>query len=425
MKRNYIAVLASILSLTAFADITNVVDIAAMADCGTGVTNGWTVSGIDSYADKVSLRFNDSGEFVQSPDFKVNVKKVLLKFKSSSQAGRRLAFYPLLDGKYPQDAATYFNYSPNKDTYVSKEIDLTHGPVATGFKLTLQELANSATGWGISYLAIVTETPTVFTSPEKLFAGNLSAHAATVSWKHNVFVASNLVVVTTVTNKPGTMSVKSNYDFLLCQNLLANDSQEKSKELAIKYPEFSAYKVFYPALSGGQLRISTGSENGRLTHKGYADYSKLYLEVEAKRYAGDNKMEKIYAYYIDDAQHTNTIGTISIGDEFTTGRIPLAGTPGGVAINLGNLDGYKSNRRFIVDHIRFLEENGKGESVTVVVKNEVVANGDSIRLTRLQRNTTYTVTVTAIDENGKLANNSTTQTFTTAERNGGMMLRYR
>ena len=50
-----IGVIALIMSLaltySARAIVTNEVDIAALAACGTGTTNGWTLVGIDSSTD--------------------------------------------------------------------------------------------------------------------------------------------------------------------------------------------------------------------------------------------------------------------------------------------------------------------------------------------------------------------------------------
>jgi len=408
------------------ADVTNVIDIAALAGCGTGTVNGWTVNGIDAYADRISFRLNDAGEFLLSPNFDSVIKEISLKVKSSSRSGRRLALFPCVNGEYTADGELVCDYSPTKDTYVMTSFLMSRYPTTRSFKIALDDPANGATGWGVSELTVITADPPHFSSPESVRVDHIQATCARVRWDPNEFTASNLVTISIVSNRLDATSVRSCYDFDLCANANANDTQDKSADLSAKYPDLSAEKIYYPATSSGVIRMSTGSANGRITHVGYPNYDGMTIEITAKRYSGDSKCHKLYAYYLNESEQPVTIGSMNISDEFTVGRISLDGTPGGVAINFGNLDGYKSNRRYLIDRIAFLESRPSTSTTTNVVMTATTAKGNTIYHARgLEKLSAYVVTVTAIDTNGIPSAPSAPVSFKTAERNGSMMLRYR
>ena len=417
------AIILSIFNLS--ADTTNVVDIAALAACGTGTVNEWTVSGIDSYADKVSVRLNNKGEYLISPDFGATVKAIILKVKSSSKSGRRLAFIPYVNGDYAAKLAVVCEYSPSKDSYVAQTLDFTDVPTTTKFKITLDDPDNGSTGWGISYLAIVLSNPRKFASPSSVTVDRIHPTAARISWPENEFVASNLVTISKVSKSDATFSVRDSYDFELCENIGTGDSQDKSDDLSDKYPDFSGEKVYYPGQSSGILRISTGSANGRLTHVGYPDYTGMAVEIVAKRYPTDINCSRISAYYLDAGQQIHEIGSIDIENDFTTGLIRLDDAPGGAAINIGNLDGFKSNRRFVIDRIRFLSDYTHSVTTTNVVQTVLAAGNSNCRIHGLSRRTEYLATVSAIDERGNVAKASAPTSFTTTEKDPGMLFRCR
>ena len=54
---------------------TNVVDVAGLAACGSGTTNGWTVAGVTSYAGPANFKLNSKTGYVLSPAFAEPVKR--------------------------------------------------------------------------------------------------------------------------------------------------------------------------------------------------------------------------------------------------------------------------------------------------------------------------------------------------------------
>lgn len=420
---NICIIVLGILSLS--ADTTNVIDIAALSACGTGTVEEWTVSGIDSYADKVSIRLNNKGEYLISPDFGATVKTIILKVKSSSKSGRRLAFIPYVNGDYASKLAVVCEYSPSKDSYAAQTLDFTGVQATSRFKISFDDPDNGSTGWGISYLAVVTSNPLKFSSPSSVTIDRIHPTSARICWPENEFVASNLVTISKVSESDATFSIRDNYDFELCENSGTGDSQDKSAELSEKYPAFSGEKIYYPGQSSGILRISTGSANGRLTHVGYQDYTGMAVEIVAKHHQTDINCSKIYAYYLDDEQQIHEIGSMDIESDFTTGLIRLDGVPGGAAINIGNLDGFKTNRRFVIDQIRFLADYTPGVTTTNIVQTAIAIGNSSCRIHGLSRQTEYLATVTAIDARGTVAKASKPTSFTTTEKDPGMLFRSR
>lgn len=416
-------IVLSILNLS--ADVTNVVDIAALSACGTGTVEEWTVSGIDSYADRTSIRLNSEGEYLISPDYGATVKTVILKVKSSSKAGRRLAFIPYVNGDYASNLAIVCEYSPSKDSYAAQTIDFANVPVTSKFKIAFDDPDNGSTGWGISYLAVVTSNPLRFASPSSVTIDRIHTTRARVNWPENEFVASNLVTISKISEAKATFSVRNDYDFELCENSGTGDTQDKSADLSEKYPDFSGEKIYYPGQSSGILRISTGSVNGRLTHVGYQDYTGMAVEIVAKRHQTDINCSKIYVYYLDDGQQIHEIGSMDIENDFATGLIRLDDVPGGAAISIGNLDGFKSNRRFVIDRIRFLTDYTAGITTTNIVQTVIAAGNSNCRIHGLTRQTEYIATVSAIDACGNVAEASQPVSFTTAEKDPGMLFRCR
>lgn len=404
-----------------FADTTNVIDIAALSACGTGTTNGWTMSGIDSYAGPTSVRVNSKEDYLISPDFDANIKSVIIKVKSSATSGRRLIIIPCVNGEYSVDLAIACTYSPNDNSYVPQSLDFRTAPRTTQFKIAMED-NGAKTAWGISYLAVVTSG---VISPTKITVDKIHGTDVRVSWLESGVAASNLVAISKVSVTDTTFSIRDSYDFELCENSGTGGTQDRASDLHEKYPTFSGTKIYFPAQSSGILRISTGDEKGCLTHCGYPDYSGMAIEITGKRYSSDKNCKNISVYYLDSEQQVREIGAMDVNEEFSTERILLSGVPGGTAINIGNLDSSKTERRFLIDRIRFLSDYIPGATTTNIVQTAIITGASSCRIHGLSRSTEYFVTVSAIDASGSIAKPSDPTYFTTAEKDVGTLIRFR
>lgn len=423
MSNKLTTIVSLFIALEAYASTTNIINIAEISACGTGTIDGWSISGIDSYADKTSIRLNNNEEYLVSPDFGAKIQAIILDVKSSSKSGRRLAFIPRINGTFDMLSARYCDYSSSKDTY-ERQI-LTDLPDCTSFKIAFNAIEGGVTGWGISYLAIVTDDIPSFKSPGSISVNRIKSTRATLNWENSSLAVSNLITVLKISKLPCSFAERVDYDFELCSNSGNSDSQDKSTDLNGKYPDLTSEKVYYPANSSGIIRISTKDTNGRLTHCGFQSYDHMALQICVKRYAGDNNCSQIFAYYLDGGEKPHAIGTIPITDEFTVGTIDLSDVPGGLPISIGNLDGYKSNRRFILQNMTFL----KGfvpESITTNLAFSTVATGaTSVDLLGLDKKTEYLATIIAFDAEGRSTAPSEPVSFTTQEATQSMLLKFR
>lgn len=388
------------LAATLRADVTNVVDIAALAACGTGTTNGWEVSDIDSYSTgkAPNIRLNANKEYLVSPDFGGAIKSVILDVMSSSAAGRRLTLFPLFENIPSVEAAVACDYSNSSSKYDSQTVSFPSDRPVTRFKIALGDQGGN-TGWGISSLAVITVREPGFDGPKNVSVSHISSSAATVSWDPDERFVSNLVSVAVITTTRESFTTLADYDFENCTNTETADTTDKSSELNRLYPEFTGAKIFYPALSKGVLRISTSSVNGCLAHQGLSDCASVTMAVTASRYPGDN-ISKVSVYYVTDGGRTNEVGSVACGDAFAVGYVPLTGVPANVRLCLGNLDGKHSNRRFLIDRIAFLKDYTPASVTTNALLTAITTDGASCRIRGLSPRSTYLATVTAFAADG-------------------------
>ena len=413
---------AALFSFPLFALTTNDVDIAALAACGTGTTNGWTVCGIDSYSDKtVNIRLNKDGEYVLSPEFPKPIRSLLVTVKSSSVSGRKLAFLPLVDEVYDTAHQAVCDYSPNKDTYVSQKLDFASDLDFTAFKIDFDD-GGGNTGWGISSLAVITDTPSAASPPTSLTVKS-RASSATLRWLNDGNTVSNLVSLSRILHTPEGGTAVKDYDFEDCVNTGKSES-DMSKAFHELYPDFTSEKLYYPTNETGAIRISTGKANGILTHAGFADCTNLTMEVTAKRYAGDDRMENVSVYWIGDGAVTNVLGAIQVSDEFSRSLVSIASVPSDTPIHLSNLDGSKSNRRFLIDRIRILENYAPESTTTNTVAGIMRPASGVFHLRGLSPRSTYQVRISAYDSAGILSDPSEPLVFVTAASDPGVIFRF-
>ena len=422
MSKFFLSLFIALFSLGLSAAVTNVVDIAALAACCTGSTNGWTVSGLDSYSDKTAnIHFNAAGEYAASPTFVAPVRKISLKVKSSSEAGRKLAFIPLINGDYDASHQATCEYSPNKDTYVDEELVFSSDIEFTSFKIDFDD-GGGNTGWGVSYMAVITDDPSLATTPTSLAAATRGL-TVKLGWNNDTNTSSNRISISRIIHTDESYSIIEDYDFDECVNTGKSETTDKSTSFHNSYPNFTASKLYYPTNYPGTFRISTKDTNGCLTYVGFSDCTSVSMEIISMRYSGDTSLKNISAYYVDPQSSTNiVIGSVSATDEFSREIISLDGVPANTEINLANLDGYSSNRRFLIDRIRFLKDYIPESTTTNFVHNMNVAavstGVNSAILNGLEPQSVYLITISAFDIHGRESAPSEPLVFTTGRKPG-------
>ena len=122
-------------------------------------------------------------------------------------------------------------------------------------------------------------------------------------------------------------------------------------ELPTAEPGFSGSMIYKAANSVGVLQIGSGSAKGCLTFEGFASYDGLTLLVTAQRYVQDKVGDKMpIDWVVGDV--TNTLGTITLGDQMDIYDFPLDGVADGARI-LFHSSTNKPDGRVLIDSIGF------------------------------------------------------------------------
>ena len=422
MMKQFLLICTSIATLGLSATVTNVIDIAALAACGTGDTNGWTVCGLDSYSGKCNIKLNATDDMLQSPEFYEPIREIIIEAKASSTSARRLIFTPFINGAFDSTAAIRCSYPSKIDSYQSQNLAFPDSVTAYAVKITLDDDYNSGV-WGISKISIVTDDAELPDSPFNL---SISAHTTRcrVGWINDGLTVSNRISIFRINHTPESYSLIEECNFEVFTNLSGNVKDLiKNGDLSTRFENLSGEMIYIPANTCQMIQISTGKENGRLTHCGFPDCSSLSMEISSKRYLGDNNLNCISAYYVDSQSVTNLIGSVSATDEFTRDIIPLKDVPSNTAINLGNLDGTKSNRRFLIDRIRFLKDYTPVSATTNFVRTvnafSAISPGENSKtIGDLEPESVYLITISAFDVHGRASAPSVPLQFTTGRIHG-------
>ena len=151
------------------------VDVSEWSTVSTGVTpSGWTVNGIDSYADDHSARFNLNEEFAQSPIFSGVITQVTMRVKSSSvDVTRFLNLIPT-----DPEGATVHKATPTK-TLADETFVWSLSEGVRAFRLQ-NEGSGSAAGWGVAALTVYLDRPD---APKGLRDDPLYSDAFLASWQ--------------------------------------------------------------------------------------------------------------------------------------------------------------------------------------------------------------------------------------------------
>ena len=127
------------------------VDVGAWADVGTGMTNGWEVSGI-SRTDDGLTRVKEIADYARSPEFDFNVTQLVMKVLcSSAETKRFLTITPTISEPKAQ------KHTAERSTTLIEQV-FTWNPAEGVRQFRLQnDIGTGSTSWGIASLAVCTD----------------------------------------------------------------------------------------------------------------------------------------------------------------------------------------------------------------------------------------------------------------------------
>lgn len=258
---------------------TNIVDLAALAMCGSGTTNGWEVSNLGTYGDanaayRINIRFNSKESYAESPDFGGYIRHVEFDYRSSQVEGRHLALFDEDESLLYECAYTKFE---NERLFTNCVVEVSN-PNVRHITLKYNE-SSGATTWSLANLKIITEPDPV---------SNLSAitngAAMRLKWHNSRDVVSNRVDIFRVkqTSRGETNEVYR-YVFSKLGTISATGDISDSVYGIFEgnlYGELLYVEKEYPET----LKLSTGKARGTLFIKCPVADSYSHIRLVLKRY---------------------------------------------------------------------------------------------------------------------------------------------
>ena len=280
------------------------VDVSEWAAVGSGVTaDGWSVEGLDSYADG-SVRFNAKADFALSPNFATVITQVTMRVKSSSPEATRFLEITPSDSAH----ATVHRAAPTEKDHLTEENfcwDPSEG--VHGFRLQIEGAGTA--GWGISALAIHTVD---VATPTGLRDNPLYRDAFQASWDGVKDAKLYQVRCAQVVTTPPRYETLAEW----CFSALTNTSGSTCglEKLQGEFPgllgDLSGTNVCMQAYESGHLQIGKGESLGMLA---------LPCQL-----AGDDLTGILCAWkYPDDAKTTMPLFAVSDGQTNDLATIEL------------------------------------------------------------------------------------------------------
>ena len=288
------------------------IDVSEWVAAGTGETaGGWTVRGIDSYADDGSARFDSNDDFAQSPVFASTITQVTLRVKSSSLAVTRIL---TISPVKPEGAATVYKAAPTTRDHLTYETFVWSSSEGVHAFRLQNEGGGSAAGWGIAALTVYTDR---IEAPTGLRDDAPCCDAFLASWD----------------GVPGARKYQLRYaryetvaawDFSVLTNTSGNTVDLPKLNIPKSLGVLSGTNVCLQGREGGHIQIGKGEKLGCLV----LPMPPIAEEVGAMtgvlcawKYPKTGK-PTMPLYYVADGE-TNDLATVELTNERAEYRFPI------------------------------------------------------------------------------------------------------
>lgn len=257
MKRLVVmfASFVSVLPALVLAEVI-AVDVEAWAEVGTGETNGWTVSGIGSYADG-GAKFSRESDFALSPRFEDSVTQIVMSVKSSGlDVVKKLMITPA----DPEGIAGY-EASPTDSKYVSQVFSWSSSDGVRQF--CLKESSGASGNWGVASLTVYTDR---IEPPTGLREETLYRDAFVAGWTAAPKAVRYEVRFASVTRVPPRFKTAAAWDFSSLTNATGNSKDLEG--LKGEYPNVldgvTGMNLGLQKYDGGHLQIGKDNVAGAM-----------------------------------------------------------------------------------------------------------------------------------------------------------------
>ncbi len=321
---------------------TNIVDLAALAACGSGTTNGWAVSSLETYGNanvayKPNIRLSKKESYAKSPDFGGYIRRVEFDYRSSPTEGKRLL---VADEKGVLLHTCEYAKLSSDGAFTNCVVEIANANVR-GIIFKYGD-GGMQTTWSLANLKIITESDLTAVT---------NGAAMRLKWYNGSDVVSNRVDIFRVKQvSRGETNVVHRYDFSQLGTISAtvdiSDSIYKIFEGNL-YGELLYVEKAFPEV----LKLSNGRVRGVLFIKCPVASSCTYMRLVLKRYTEKDQNETSISCGLP--AETNVIATIKLTDAFTTNYISLASVPDCTTLCL-NATGNATEHRILVSDIAFV-----------------------------------------------------------------------
>ena len=289
------------------------VDVSEWIATETGETaSGWTVRGIDSYADDGSARFSSNDDFVQSPVFASTITQVTMRVKSSSSTVTRILTIRPVD---PEGAATVYKAEPTTRDHLTDET-FVWSPSEGVHAFRLQnEGVGSVAGWGIASLTVYTDR---IEAPTGLRDAAPCCDAFLASWD-GVSGARKYQL------RYARYETVAGWNFSVLTNTSGNTVDLPKLKIPESLGVLSGINVCMQGHEGGHIQIGKGESLGCLVlpmPSGVGNVGATTGVLCAWKYPKTGK-PTMPLYYVADGE-TNDLATVELTNERAEYRFPIA-----------------------------------------------------------------------------------------------------
>ncbi len=366
---------------------TNIVDLAALAACGSGTTNGWAVSSLTNYTSanapfNPNIRFKTGASYAKSPDLGGYIRRVEFDYRSSSTEGKRLL---VADEKDALLHTCEYAKLSSKGAFTNCVVEIAN-PNVRGIIFKYGD-GGMQTIWSLANLKIITESD---------FIAVTNGAAMRLKWYNSSDVVSNRVDIFRIKQvSRGETNIVHRYDFSQLKTDYAY--RESADTISIIFNGRLHGSTLYLAKDKpGILQISNSDTHGVLLIKCPEKNAYSHLRIAVCRPDNETK-ESFPLSWVQDAM-TNTFANITLTDSFVTNYIPLNAALGKDWLCLNAVD-KKPGPRVLVSDIAFVTIKEPAYNNTNVC-SKIVENAAFLDVKDLMPRRAHYFTVTTFTSDG-------------------------
>ena len=292
------------------------VDVRAWADMGTGMTNGWEVSGISRTAADGLTRVKEIADYARSPEFDFTVTQLVMRVLcSSAETKRFLTITPTISEPEAQ------KHTAERSAKLVEQV-FAWNPAEGVRQFRLQNDAGEGnTSWGIASLAVFTDRAE---PPTGLRENALYRDAFAAAWDPAPKAVRYQVQYGSVTRIPPSYETVAEWDFSSLTN--ATGSSKGLEDLKGEFPNVldgvTGTNLGLQKYDGGHLQVGKSDVAGAMELQFGAEVSSRICLITNWRHDKDSS-SGCSAFCLCGDGSTNVVISLTAGANPATDMFAL------------------------------------------------------------------------------------------------------